>query len=67
MVHRVIPHTVLLAVVLWATQAASEAPMWPGTTPLRFEVTAAAGGLTDIVPRVLSNYLSASIAVPVVV
>jgi tripartite-type tricarboxylate transporter receptor subunit TctC len=35
--------------------------------PLRFEVTAAAGGLTDIVPRELSNYLSASIGVPVVV
>jgi tripartite-type tricarboxylate transporter receptor subunit TctC len=67
MVHRVIPHAVLLGVLLWATQAASETPTWPGTTPLRFEVTASAGGLTDIVPRLLSNYLSASIGVPVVV
>jgi tripartite-type tricarboxylate transporter receptor subunit TctC len=67
MVHRVIPHAVLLGVLLWTTQATSEAPTWPGTTPLRFEVTASAGGLTDIVPRVLSNYLSASIGVPVLV
>src|SRR5580704_2596231 len=67
MVHRAIPHAVLLGALLWATQAASEAPTWPGTMPLKFEVTASAGGLTDIVPRVLSNYLSASIGVPVVV
>jgi tripartite-type tricarboxylate transporter receptor subunit TctC len=67
MVHRVIPHAVLLGVLLWATQAASEAPTWPGTKPLRFEVITSAGGLPDMVPRKLSNYLSASIGVPVVV
>jgi tripartite-type tricarboxylate transporter receptor subunit TctC len=67
MVHRVIPHAVLLGVLLWATQAASEAPTWPGTTPLRFEVIGAPGGLVDFAPRELSNYLSASIGVPVVV
>jgi tripartite-type tricarboxylate transporter receptor subunit TctC len=61
------PHAVLLGVLLWATQAASEAPTWPGTTPLRFEVIGAPGGLVDFAPRELSNYLSASIGVPVVV
>ncbi len=59
--------TVLLASLLCATQAASGAENWPGTKALRFEVVGAAGGLPDIVPRELSNYLSASIGVPVVV
>jgi len=67
MAHRAIPHAVLLGVLLWATQAASEAPTWPGTTPLRFEVIGAPGGLVDFAPRELSNYLSSSIGVPVVV
>src|SRR6202158_2209110 len=67
MVHRVMAHAVFLGGFLWATQAASEAQNWSGTTPLKFEVIAATGGLTDIVPRVLSNYLSASIGVPIVV
>jgi len=67
MAHRAIPHAVLLGVLLWATQAASEAPTWPGTTPLRFEVIGAPGGLVDFAPRELSNYLSAAIGVPVVV
>jgi tripartite-type tricarboxylate transporter receptor subunit TctC len=58
---------VLLASLLCAAQAASGAENWPGTKPLRFEVVGAAGGLPDIVPRELSNYLSASIGVPVVV
>ena len=57
----------LLASLLCAMQAASGAENWPGTKPLRFEVVGAAGGLPDIVPRELSNYLSASIGVPVVV
>jgi tripartite-type tricarboxylate transporter receptor subunit TctC len=65
--HAVLPHAVLLAALLWAAQAGSETPAWPGTTPLKFEVTASAGGLTDIVPRALSNYLSASLGVPVLV
>jgi tripartite-type tricarboxylate transporter receptor subunit TctC len=53
--------------VLCAAHAASGAEPWPGTKPLRFEVVGAAGGLPDIVPRELSNDLSASIGVPVVV
>src|SRR3984893_3010020 len=57
---------VLLAALIGAAQPAG-AQSWPGTTPLRFEVVGSAGGLPDIVPRVLSNYLSASIGVPVVV
>jgi tripartite-type tricarboxylate transporter receptor subunit TctC len=67
MAHRAIPHAVLLGVLLWATQAASEAPTWPGTTPLRFEVIGAPGGLVDLAPRELSIYLPAAIGVPVVV
>ena len=65
MIHRVVP--LLLAISLCAAQAASEAPSWPAAKPLRFEVSAAAGGLIDLVPRQLSNDLSASIGVPVVV
>jgi tripartite-type tricarboxylate transporter receptor subunit TctC len=65
MIHRVVP--LLLAISLCAAQAASEAPTWPAAKPLRFEVSAAAGGLIDLVPRQLSNDLSASIGVPVVV
>ncbi|HEX4043992.1 MAG TPA: tripartite tricarboxylate transporter substrate-binding protein [Xanthobacteraceae bacterium] len=59
--------TLLLAILLGTAQAASGAESWPGTKPLRFEVVAAAGGLPDTVPRKLSDYLSASIGVPVVV
>jgi tripartite-type tricarboxylate transporter receptor subunit TctC len=65
MIHRVVP--LLLAISLCAAQAASDAPNWPAAKPVRFEVSAAAGGLIDLVPRQLSNYLSASIGVPVVV
>ncbi len=50
-----------------AAPAAFGADAWPGTKPLRFETGSAAGGMTDIVPRELSNYLSASIGVPVIV
>ncbi len=59
--------TLLLASLVCATQAASDALNWPGTKPIKFEVIAPAGGLVDIVPRVLSTPLSASLAVPVVV
>jgi len=58
--------TILLGALISAAQPAG-AQNWPGTTPLRFEVIGAAGGLADFVPRELSNYLSASIGVPVVV
>jgi tripartite-type tricarboxylate transporter receptor subunit TctC len=48
-------------------QAASGTESWPGTKPLRFEAGSTAGGMLDLVPRELSNYLSAAIGVPVVV
>jgi tripartite-type tricarboxylate transporter receptor subunit TctC len=59
--------SLLLVTLACAAQAASGAQSWLGTKPLRFETGSAAGGMTDIVPRELSNYLSASIGVPVVV
>jgi tripartite-type tricarboxylate transporter receptor subunit TctC len=65
MIHRVVP--LLLAISFAAAQAASDAPDWPAAKPVRFEVSAAAGGLIDLVPRQISNYLSASIGVPVIV
>jgi tripartite-type tricarboxylate transporter receptor subunit TctC len=61
------PLGLLLATVACAATAASEAQTWPGTKPLRFEVIAAAGGMPDIAPREISNDLSASIGVPVLV
>ncbi len=57
---------ILLAGLLCTAQPAG-AQSWPGTKPLRFETIGAAGGLSDFVPRELSNYLSASTGVPVVV
>jgi tripartite-type tricarboxylate transporter receptor subunit TctC len=58
---------ILLASLVCAAPAVSGAQNWPGTKPVKFETTAGAGGLVDFVPRELSNYLSASIGVPVVV
>jgi tripartite-type tricarboxylate transporter receptor subunit TctC len=57
---------ILLGALLSAAQPAA-AQDWPGTKPIRFEAGSAAGGLLDLAPRELSNYLSASIGVPVVV
>jgi tripartite-type tricarboxylate transporter receptor subunit TctC len=57
----------LLGGVVGVAAAESDTAGWPGTKPLRFEVTSAAGGLIDYVPRELSTYLSAAIGVPVVV
>lgn len=57
----------VLASVICAASATFGADTWPGTKPLRFEVVTVAGGLPDILPRELSNYLAASIGVPVVV
>jgi tripartite-type tricarboxylate transporter receptor subunit TctC len=57
----------LLGGLLCAAWAQSGVPDWPETKPIRFEVVAAPGGLVDIVPRMLSNSLAASIGVPVVV
>lgn len=58
---------VSLASLVCVVPAASSVQSWPSTKPVKFETTAAAGGLVDFVPRELSNYLSASIGVPVVV
>ena len=62
--------TLLLTAFLYFALAAQGAPgaeNWSGTKPLRFEVGSAAGGVLDSVPRELSDYISASIGVPVVV
>lgn len=66
MVRRLMQYAVVLGSLLCAAHAAS-GQNWPGTKPLKFEVNAAAGGLIDFVPRELSDFLSASLAVPVVV
>lgn len=58
---------VLLAGLLCAAQAAPGAENWPGTKPIRFESGSSAGGVLDLFPRVLSDYLTASLGVPVVV
>ena len=58
---------VLLGGLLCAARAQAGTPDWPGTKPVRIEVIAAPGGLIDLVPRVLSDHLAASIGVPVVV
>lgn len=57
----------LLFLSLICAAQASGGDNWPGTKPIRFETTSAAGGMTDIVPRELSNDLSASLGVPVIV
>jgi tripartite-type tricarboxylate transporter receptor subunit TctC len=57
----------MLAGVMCAVAASAHAQSWPLQKPIRLEVISAAGGLTDIVPRLLSKYLSASIGQPVVV
>ncbi len=72
MVHRIVmPHRIVRALLLGASlcaaPGASHAQAWPESKPIRIEVISAAGGLTDIVPRLLSNYITASIGVPVVV
>ena len=66
MVRRVMQCAVLLGNLVCAAHAAS-AQNWSGNKPLRFEVNAGAGGLIDFVPRELSDYLAASLGVPVVV
>ena len=58
---------VLLTCLICAVQAAADPWDWPGTKPIRFEAGSSAGGIIDLVPRALSNDLSASIGVPVVV
>jgi tripartite-type tricarboxylate transporter receptor subunit TctC len=52
---------------LIATTAVAAAQNWPLAKPIKIEVISAAGGLTDIVPRVLSNDLGKSIGQPIVI
>jgi tripartite-type tricarboxylate transporter receptor subunit TctC len=58
---------VVFASLVCAALAALGAESWPGTKPLRLETGSAAGGMPDLVSRVLSSYLSRSINVPVIV
>lgn len=60
-------YIILFAISLCAVPAVARSQSWPGARPIRLEVTAAAGGLIDFVPRELANPLSASLGVPVVV
>lgn len=60
------PIVVLMISLVFVAHAAS-AENWPGTRPLRFEAGSAAGGIIDLVPRMLSDHLSSAIGVPVVV
>jgi tripartite-type tricarboxylate transporter receptor subunit TctC len=57
----------VLASLVCTAPAACGAETWPGTEPLRFESGSAAGGILDLVARVFSSYLTASMNVPVVV
>jgi tripartite-type tricarboxylate transporter receptor subunit TctC len=57
----------VLASAVCTAPAAFGADAWPGTKPLRFETGLAAGGILDVVARVLSPYLTASLGVPVVI
>jgi tripartite-type tricarboxylate transporter receptor subunit TctC len=66
MVRRVMQCAVLLGNLACVAHPAC-AQDWSGNKPLRLEVIAGAGGLIDFVPRELSDYLAASLGVPVVV
>ena len=65
--HRIALGLILLASLLSAATSAAVAQTWPGSKSLRFQTSSAAGGITDIVPRLLSNHLSAALGVPVIV
>ncbi|HEX4409061.1 MAG TPA: tripartite tricarboxylate transporter substrate-binding protein [Xanthobacteraceae bacterium] len=57
----------LMAGLIAIPLAASAEQNWSTAKPIKVEVISAAGGLTDIVPRLLSNSLSESTGVPVVI
>ena len=59
--------TVIVLLPLVFPFVAMAAPEWPLAKPIRIEVISAAGGVADIVPRVLSHPLAKSIGEPVVV
>jgi tripartite-type tricarboxylate transporter receptor subunit TctC len=66
MVYRV-ARTALLAVMLCAGATSIHAQTWPQQKPIKFEVTAAAGGLIDFAPRLIGKYLGPAIGQSVVV
>jgi tripartite-type tricarboxylate transporter receptor subunit TctC len=57
----------LLTGMVCAGAASGQAQSWPQQKPIRFEVTAAAGGLIDFVPRLVGKYLGPAVGQPVVV
>jgi len=57
----------LMLGALAVPMAAATAQNWPLAKPIRIEVISAAGGLTDIVPRMLADPLAKSIGQPIVV
>jgi len=65
--HRIALSLIALGGLLCAAPSPAQAQDWPGTKPLRFQTTSAAGGITDTVPRLLANHLAASLGVPVIV
>ena len=59
--------TLLLGGLALVGPSAFGAESFPGTKPLRFETVGSPGGLPDTVARVLTNDLSKSLGVPIVV
>ena len=59
--------TLVMLGVLIAPLTAGATQNWPLAKPIKIEVISAAGGLTDIVPRVLADPLAKSIGVPIVI
>jgi tripartite-type tricarboxylate transporter receptor subunit TctC len=59
--------SLLFASLVLLAPAAAGAQDLPAAKALRFETSSAAGGMTDIVPRLLADSLSASLGVPVIV
>jgi tripartite-type tricarboxylate transporter receptor subunit TctC len=59
--------TLLMIGALIVPLTAGAAQNWPLSKPIKVEVISAAGGLTDIVPRVLSDPLAKAIGQPIVI
>jgi tripartite-type tricarboxylate transporter receptor subunit TctC len=66
MAYRILRAALLAGMVCGAAGTAG-AQNWPQQKPIRFEVTAAAGGLIDFVPRLVGKYLGPAIGQAVVV
>jgi tripartite-type tricarboxylate transporter receptor subunit TctC len=67
MVVRVARAAVLTGLACAVAATAVQAQSWPQQKPIRIEVIAAAGGLIDLVPRLMQKHLSDSIGQSVVV